>query len=93
MDSELDRLVDAAYRSTIASFCDSVFPSLTVGQQWEKQSSEFHAQALQAAAELSSKYPDIPESVVMQHVETRFQALVGYVFNRMRENGMNHTAE
>ena len=93
MNSELDRLVDAAYRSTIASFCDSVFPSLTVGQQWEKQSSEFHAQALQAAAEWSSKYPDIPESVVMQHVETRFQALVGYVFNRMRENGMNHTAE
>ena len=93
MNSELDRLVDAAYRSTIASFCDSVFPSLTVGQQWEKQSSEFHAQALQAAAELSSKYPDIPESVVMQHVETRFQALVGYIFNRMRENGMNHTAE
>ena len=93
MNSELDRLVDAAYRSTIASFCDSVFPSLTVGQQWEKQSSEFHAQALQTAAEWSSKYPDIPESVVMQHVETRFQALVGYVFNRMRENGMNRTAD
>ena len=87
MEKELDRLMDKAYRSTIATFCDSVFPSLTVGRQWEQQSSEFHAQALQVAADLSRKYPDIPESVVMESIESRFQTLVGYVFNRMRENG------
>ena len=93
MERELDLLMDVAYRSTISSFCDSVFPSLTVGRQWETQSSEFHAQTLQAAVELSSKYPDIPESVIIQHVEQRFQSLVGYVFNRMRENGTKTTAD
>lgn len=87
MESELDHLVDEAYRSTIASFCDSVFPSQTVGRQWERQSSEFHAVTLRIAADLSHKYPDIPESIIIQHVEQRFQNLVGYVFNRMRENG------
>lgn len=87
MEKELDRLLDSAYRSTIVTFCDSVFPSLSVGRQWEKETSEFHAQALQAAADLSRKYPDIPESVIMQYVESRFQALTGYVFNQMRENG------
>lgn len=86
-DEELERMMDKAYRSTIATFCDSVFPSLTVGRQWSKQSSEFHAQVLQTAADLSRKYPDIPESVVIEHVESRFQSLVGYVFNRMRQNG------
>jgi serine/threonine protein kinase len=89
MEKELDLLMDAAYRTTIATFCDSVFPSLTVGRQWEKASSEFHAQVLQTAADLSYKYPDIPESVVMELVESRFQSLVTYVFNRMRENGQN----
>ena len=87
MEKELDRLMDAAYSSTIATFCDSVFPSLTVGRQWEKTSSEFHAQSLQVAADISKKYRDIPESVIIQHAESRFQSLVGYVFNRMRENG------
>lgn len=87
MEKEMDVLLDSAYRSTIITFCDSVFPSLSVGRQWEKQTSEFHAQALQVAADLSRKYADIPESVIMQHVESRFQSLVGYVFNCMRENG------
>ena len=87
MEKEMDVLLDSAYRSTIITFCDSVFPSLSVGRQWEKQTSEFHAQALQVAADLSQKYADIPESVIMQHVESRFQSLVGYVFNCMRENG------
>jgi hypothetical protein len=89
MEKELDRMMDAAYRSTISTFCDSVFPSLTVGRQWENASSEFHAQSLQVAADMSKEYPDIPESVIIQHVESRFQSLVGYVFNRMRENGQN----
>lgn len=87
MEKEMDVLLDSAYRSTIITFCDSVFPSLSVGRQWEKQTSEFHVQALQVAADLSQKYADIPESVIMQHVESRFQSLVGYVFNCMRENG------
>ena len=87
MEKELDGMMDAAYNATIASFCDSVFPSLTVGRQWEKASSEFHAQVLQAAADVSRKYPDTPESVVIQHAESRFQSLVGYVFYKMRENG------
>lgn len=88
MEKELDRQMAAAYRSTIATFCDSVFPSLTVGRQWETQSSAFHAQTLQLAADLSREYPNIPESVVMQQAESRFQSLTGYVFNRMRENGL-----
>lgn len=87
MEKEMDVLLDSAYRSTIITFRDSVFPSLSVGRQWEKQTSEFHAQALQVAADLSRKYADIPESVIMQHVESRFQSLVSYVFNCMRENG------
>ncbi len=87
MEKEMDVLLDSAYRSTIITFRDSVFPSLSVGQQWEKQTSEFHAQALQVAADLSRKYADISESVIMQHIESRFQSLVGYVFNCMRENG------
>ena len=87
MEKEMDVLLDSAYRSTIITFCDSVFPSLSVGRKWEKQTSEFHAQALQVAADLSQKYADIPESVIMQHVESRFQSLVSYVFNCMRENG------
>ena len=89
LKEDLDKMIDQAYRSTIATFCDSIFPSITVGRQWEKQSSEFHAQALQVAAELSEKYPDIPESVIIQHVESRLQNLTGYVFNRMRANGDN----
>ena len=89
-DEELEQQIDKAYHSTIATFCDSVFPSLTVGRQWERESSEFHAKVLQAAADLSRKYPDIPESVVIEHVESRFQNLVSYVFNQMRENGKKH---
>ena len=89
LKEDLDKMIDQAYRSTIATFCDSVFPSLTVGRQWEKKSSEFHALSLQAAADLSAKYPDVPETVVIQKVESRFQNLVSYVFNKMRQNGQH----
>ena len=91
MEREMDLLLDTAYHATVATFCDSVFPSSTVGEHWKRQSTEFHAQALQVAAILSRKYPDIPESVIQQHVESRFQALVGFVFNQMRDNGMETT--
>lgn len=93
LEGELDQLIDVAYRATIATFCDSVFPSETVGRQWQRQSSEFHAQTLQVAADMSRKYPDISESVIQQHVESRFQNLVGHVFNRMRENGKKNIEE
>ena len=87
MKEDMEKMIDKAYRSTIVTFCDSVFPSLTVGRQWERQSSEFHAQVLQIAADISRKYPDVPESTVIHHAESHFLSLVGYVFNRMRENG------
>ena len=87
VESELDNLIDAAYRSTIASFCDSVFPSLSVGKAWSKQSSEFHVQVLQAGADVYRRHPDVPESIIFQLLESRFHNLTSYVFNRMRENG------
>lgn len=87
MEKELNRLMDVAYHSTIATFCDSVFPSLTTGREWKKKSTEFHEQTQQAVAEVSKKYPQIPESVVIQLAESRFQNLTAYVFNKMRENG------
>ena len=90
---DLDKMIDKAYRSTIATFCDSVFPSLTVGRQWEKKSSEFHALSLQAAADLSAKYPDVSESFVIQQVESRFQNLAAYVFGKMRENGQRQITD
>ena len=89
MEKELDRLMDAAYRSTIVTFCDSIFPSRTAGLEWKKKSTEFHEQTLQVVAEVSKKYPKIPESVVIQLAESRFQNLTAYVFNMMRENGQH----
>ena len=89
MEKELDRLMDAAYRSTIVTFCDSIFPSRTTGQEWKKKSTEFHEQTQQVVAEVSKKYPKIPESVVIQLAESRFQNLTAYVFNKMRENGQH----
>lgn len=91
MEQELDRKVDAAYRATIATFCDSVFPSPAVGLQWRQKSSDFHSQVLQVAVGVSEKYPSIPESVVIQLAESRFQSLISYVFNKMRENGKQTT--
>ena len=87
MKVELDKQIDKAYKTTIATFCDSVFPSPTAGEHWKKQSSEFHAQVLQSAADIARKYPNIPESIIMEHVESRFQSLTAFVFNNMRENG------
>lgn len=91
MEQELDRQLEAAYRATIATFCDSVFPSPAVGLQWSQKSSDFHSQVLQVAVGVSEKYPSIPESVVIQLAESRFQSLISYVFNKMRENGKQTT--
>lgn len=89
MKEEVERLIDKAYRSTIASFCDSVWPPLVnyPGNPWADSSTEFHNQVVEIGNRLVKKYPNIPESVIRQETEMRFQGLVGYTFNKMRENG------
>ena len=89
MKEEVERLIDKAYRSTIASFCDSVWPPLVncPGNPWADSSTEFHNQVVEIGNRLAKKYPNIPESVIRQETEMRFQGLVGYTFNKMRENG------
>ena len=88
-DEELAKLIDTAYRSTIATFNDSVFPSPSpsTGNSWAIASTEFHNQASQIADRLTQKYPDIPESSIRQATEMRFQSLTSSVFNQMRDNG------
>lgn len=89
LNEELERLMDRAYRSTIATFCDSIFPSPTpsTGNAWADVSTEFHNQTIQIGDRLVEKYPAISESTIRQEAEQRFQSLVGYVFNQMRQNG------
>ena len=84
---DMEEMIDQAYQSTISSFCDSVFPSPSVGNSWAISSTEFHNQIIQIGDQLAEKYPTISESVIRQEAEGRFQALVSYVFNKMRENG------
>ena len=87
----LDRLIDQSYRSTIACFCDSVFPSPspTTGKSWADASTDFHNKTIQIVDRLAKKYPSIPETTIRQEVESRFQSLVSSVFNQMREKGNN----
>ena len=89
MKEDADRLMDQAYRSTIATFCDSVFPSPTpsTGKAWADASTEFHNQTIEIGNRLAKKYPNIPESTIRQDCETRFQSLVSSVFIQMRNNG------
>ena len=86
---EMTQLIDKAYRSTIVTFCDSVFPSPTpsTGKAWANSSKEFHNQIVQIGDKLTKKYPNIPESTIREKAESRFQSLVSYVFNKMRANG------
>jgi serine/threonine protein kinase len=88
---EMTQLIDNAYRSTIACFCDSLFPSPspTTGRSWAEASTEFHNQTIQIADRLAKKYPNIPETSIRQESESRFQSLVSSVFNQMRNNGKN----
>ena len=85
---DVERMMDKAYRSTIATFCDSVFPPPTpsTGKAWADASTEFHNQTAQVAERLAKKYPSIPETTIRQETEMRFQSLVSHVFNLMREN-------
>ena len=89
MKEDADRLMDQAYRSTIATFCDSVFPSPTpsTGKAWADASTEFHNQTIEIGNRLAKKYPNIPESTIRQDCETRFQSLVSSAFIQMRNNG------
>lgn len=87
MKKEMSQLMDKAYQSTIATFCDSVFPSPSVGKLWSKVSTDFHSQTVQIADQLVQKYPQVPESLIRKEIESQFQNLVAYVFNKMRENG------
>ena len=89
LKEDLDRMMDQAYRSTIATFCDSVFPSPTpsTGKAWTNASTEFHNQTVQIGERLIKKYPSIPETTIRQETEARFQSLVSSVFTQMRNNG------
>lgn len=89
LKEDLDRMIDKVYHSTIACFCDSVFPSPspTTGRSWADASTEFHNQTIQIADRLAKKYPNIPETTIRQESESRFQSLVSSVFNQMRNNG------
>jgi len=89
MKEEAQRLIDKAYRATIASFCDSVWPPVVdyPGNPWADYSTAFHDQVVQIGDQLVKKYPSVQESVIRQETEMRFQSLVGYVFNKMRDNG------
>ena len=93
-NEELERMMDKAYRSTIASFRDSIWPSPVnySGNPWADVSTEFHDQTIQIGDRLTGKYPDIPESTIRQDIEQRFQNLVSYVFNQMRQNGQQQNS-
>ena len=84
---EMDAMLDKAYKKSISSFCDSIFPSPTVGLAWKTKSSEFHNQVMKITSDFHAKYPEVEESLLFAYAENKFQSIVGYVFGRMRENG------
>lgn len=84
---EMDAMLDKAYKKSISSFCDSIFPSPTVGLAWKTKSSEFHNQVMKITSDFHAKYPEVEESLIFAYAENKFQSVVGYVFGRMQENG------
>lgn len=84
---EMDVMLDKAYKESISSFCDSIFPSPTVGLAWKTKSSEFHNQVMKITSVFHAKYPEVEESLLFAYAENKFQSVVGYVFGRMQENG------
>ena len=80
-------MLDKAYKESISSFCDSIFPSPTVGLAWKTKSSEFHHQVMKITSDFHAKYPEVEESLLFAYAENKFQSVVGYVFGRMQENG------
>jgi len=87
MKKELEKQMDTAYKATIFTFCDSIFPSSITGEFWAKQSTEFHNRSVTIGDRLVNDFPDIPETVIRNETEAIFQQLTSYVFNKMRENG------
>ena len=85
---DVERMIDKAYRSTIVTFCDSIFPPRvnSPGNPWQDASIKFHDQVVEIGDRLVKKYPNIPENVIRQETEMRFQGLVTYVFDKMRKN-------
>ena len=92
MKEEAAKLIDQAYESTIKTFCDSIFPSPTTGKYWAESTTIFHQRISEISDLLVKNYPQVPESTIRQETEDRFQHLVAYVFNKMRENGENGQA-
>lgn len=90
LKEDMEKRIDKAYQATIATFCDSVFPSPTVGLSWKTQSTAFHNEILQMCKDLQEEYPTVSETLIFSEAESRFQTLVGFVFNKMRENGEHH---
>lgn len=84
---DMDASLDKAYRQTISSFCDSIFPSPTVGLAWKAKSTEFHHQVIKITSDFHAKYPDVEESLLFGYAENKFQSIVGYVFSKMQDNG------
>lgn len=84
---EMDVMLDKAYKESISSFCDSIFPSPTVGLAWKTKSSEFHNQVMKITSDFHAKYPEVEESLLFAYAENKFQSVVGYVFGRIQENG------
>lgn len=84
---EMDAALDKAYRQTISSFCDSIFPSPAVGLAWKAKSTEFHHQVMKITSDFHAKYPEVEESLLFAYAENNFQSVVGYVFGKMQDNG------
>lgn len=84
---EMDAALDKAYRQTISSFCDSIFPSPAVGLAWKAKSTEFHHQVIKITSDFHAKYPEVEESLLFAYAENNFQSVVGYVFGKMQDNG------
>lgn len=84
---EMDAALDKAYRQTISSFCDSIFPSPAVGLVWKSKSTEFHHQVIKITSDFHAKYPEVEESLLFAYAENKFQSIVGYVFGKMQDNG------
>lgn len=84
---EMDAALDKAYRQTISSFCDSIFPSPAVGLAWKSKSTEFHHQVIKIISDFHAKYPEVEESLLFAYAENNFQSVVGYVFGKMQDNG------
>lgn len=91
MKEDLEKQMNKAYLSTIATFCDSSFPSPspTTRTSWTNATTEFHNKTLNIIQQLQKKYPNSPEATIQQEAESSFQNLTSFVFSKMRENGQN----